>query len=251
VNVRVARAFVLVLGCLLVTPAAAHAQFGRGWLERLSGPGPFTGLTVEARFLCLTAPRSDEPAETREVEQITETLKQAGGSLTYPKVGNGPVWMTGLGCHFLKQDRPRFEIGLQYSSLHSNDNVLDYSDRDSLSQADLEVDLTTFMVTADIRVNRVLDVGAAIGRASFSSDTELFPSFSRTMYQPMRLTTRPLAAFWSSAKAGVLLVQFDGTRFKGAFTAEDFGAVPGTYREPGEMNWTWSVKIDFTTLFWQ
>ena len=245
-SVRAKRAVVLFVVCLLA-PSAAQAQIGRGWLERLSGPGPFTGLTIEARFLCVTTPDAKE----RDAGSIETALEQPGGRLTFPKEGSAPVWVTGLGCHFLRNDQPRFEIGIQYSSLHSQDNVLNYSDRPGLSQGDLEVDLTTFMVTADIRVNRVLDVGAAIGRAGFSSDSDLFPSFSRTMYQPMRLTTRPLAAFWPSAKAGLLLVQFDGTRFKGGFTAEDFGAVPGTYREPGEMNWTWAVKIDFTTLFWQ
>lgn len=251
-SVQPIRGVIVVLVCVLM-PAAASAQIGRGWLERLSGPGPFVGPTIEARLVCLTRPvGADTEAERQGREKTSDALeKDLGGKVTFPGDGNAMAWFAPLGCHFLKsEDRPRLEIGFQYSALTSQENALDYGSAD-LSAEQRDVGLSLFMLTFDLRVNRVLDVGAAIGRSRFSSDADLFPSFSRYTYQPMRLTTRPLATFASGPWSRLLVIQFDGTRFKKPFTAEDFGAVPGTYVEPGEMNWTWALKADLTTFFWR
>jgi hypothetical protein len=100
-------------------------------------------------------------------------------------------------------------------------------------------------------VNRILDVGAAYGRGWFSSPDDIFPDFSRAVWQPMRLTTRPLAAVSNNRNLDFIIVRFDATRFLGTFTAEDFGAAPGTYNEPGETIWTWSIRADVGALLWR
>jgi hypothetical protein len=142
------------------------------------------------------------------------------------------------------------QIGIDLGFLDSKRNVLDYSHLEGITEDDAEVNLSTLMVTADLRVNRILDVGAAIGRGYFSSPSDLFPDFSRMVTQPMRLTTRPLSAFMDDKRAEALIVRFDGTRFHGTFIDEDFGARPGTYIEPGEIIWTWSVRADIFAFFW-
>jgi hypothetical protein len=239
---------ILAAVCLLLvlTPAPAHAIIGGGWLERLSGPGPFKGLSLDLRLLCMAAPPE------RDLPEITARLdaESLGSKLTYPRE-NATIWLTGAGCHFLPQDQPRLQLGLEFAALGSSDNVLDYSNRGDLTQAQKKVNLKNFFITADIRVNRVLDVGAAFGRGWFSSAEDTFPSFSRTVTQPMRLTTRPLSVLSDDRRLEVLEVRFDATRFHGAFTAEDFGANPGTYREPGEIIWTWAIRADIGALLWR
>ena len=251
--VRAKRAFVLFVLCL-VAPNAAEAQIGRGWLEKLSGPGPFRGFPVlEFRPLCLakTASAKDRATGQDAIDgqpKLKPFILPLGGKSADDTIG----WATLVGCHFLPGDTPRIEIGFQFSPLHSGANALDYSHLEAVGPLpDTGVDLRTYMFTFDIRINRILDVGAAVGWGTFSSQGDIFETFSRPIGQPMRLTTRPLAVLWNSKKAEILLIQFDGTRFAGGFTDADFGANPGSYDEPGEMLWAWSIKADLTALFWK
>ena len=226
----------------LVTPTPALALWGGGWLERLSGPGPFWGNVFDLRLLCVAGPDAKD--------QTSSTDPPLGKKLTYAL--SDRAWLTGAGCYMLAPDDKRVEIGVDLALLKSSANVLDYGNHPGLSEADRDVGLRTFAVTADFRVNRIVDVGAAIGRASFrSSQGNLFPSFSRTVTQPLRLTVRPLAFASNSRRTEAFMLRFDATKFLGTFTAEDFGAVPGTFTEPGEITWAWSFRVDPFALFWR
>ena len=224
----------------------ANARFALAWLERLSGPGPFWGNVFDQRFLCVTLPGKAADAEA--------VLKdnEWGQRLTH-KLGDR-AWLTVAGCHFLNTSRndPRLEVGVDFGFLKSSENVLNYTNRPGLSESDKEVGLRTLSLTADIRVNRVLDVGASIGRASFRSpESDLFPDFSRTVTQPLRVTVRPLAFLSESARTEAFVLRFDATKFLGTFTADDFGALPGSFTEPGEINWAWSFRVDPLALIWK
>jgi hypothetical protein len=237
-----AAAVVAVALLSTVLPRPAYALWGGGWLERLSGPGPFRGQVLDYRFLCIAAPDAKDESSTSDPPPgkiVTRELRDR-------------VWLTGAGCHFLGSDDKRLEVGVDFGFLRSTENVLDYGNRPGLTDDDKDVGLRTFAVTADFRVNRILDVGAGFGRASFRSpDADLFPGFSRTMSQPVRLTVRPLAALSNSRRAEALVMRFDATKFHGTFTADDFGAVPGTFTEPGEITWGWSIRIDPLAFLWR
>jgi hypothetical protein len=243
-------AIVAVAGvCLLslATPVEAQGIIGRGWLERLSGPGPFDGIAIDARLLCL----AETPRARARGGEISLDGESIGARLTYPRDIESRVWFTPAGCHFLNRDQTRIQIGVDIGFLDSKRNVLDYSHRPDVSEDDRQVNLNVLMLTADLRVNRMLDVGAAIGGGFFSSRRDVFPSFSRMVSQPMRLTTRPAAAVFDSRWAEVVVVRFDGTKFHGTFTDEDFGARPGTFIEPGEIIWNWSIQFDLGAVLWR
>jgi hypothetical protein len=239
---------VAFLWCLF-TPSIGSAQIGRGWLERLSGPGPFRGWpVVELHPICISAP-DDDPKEVARVLDANRDSPDYREASRFVRPLGGRTWLSPLNCHFLDRDEHRIEIGFQFSPLHSGANPLDYSERPE--DADTRINLRMYVFTGDIRVNRVLDVGAGLGFGRFSSRGDLFDSFTRLVGQPMRLTTRPLAILVNSRKWGeAVLLQFDGTRFSGGFTAADFGARPGTFDDPGEMLWTWSAKVDLTAFIW-
>ena len=239
---------VVAAACLLwlVTPAPAHALWGGGWLERLSGPGPFEGLFGGARLLCVSGPTEPDAASPDPLERGS-----LGRTLTFPRDLDARVWLTPAGCHFLPADQPRLQLGVDFGFLSSSRNLLDYGEDSQIPEGDRQVRLRTFLVTADLRVNRVLDVGAGFGRAWFRSAGGLFETFPKTVTQPLRLTTRPLATFSKDPRVAAFVVLFEGSRFHGGFTAEDFGAVPGTYNEPSELVWSWSVRVDPVALFWR
>ena len=239
---------VIVCACLagLLTPAPAEALWGRGWLERLSGPGPFWGNVYHVRFLCVTGPSDDRQAAADSFEEHPGVRK-----LVRPGVAGKRAYASAAGCNFLADDQPRLEVGLLVGRMESTENALDYTHR--ASPIDTSVKLRTWAITFDFRVNRVLDVGVGVGRASFkpAADAALFPDFGRTMAQPLRVTVRPLAAVSNEKILQALTLRFDATKFAGGFTADDFGARPGTFNEPGEILWNWSAVVDLGAILWR
>ena len=240
----------VVIACIcllgLLTPAPAYAIWGKGWLERLSGPGPFWGTQYHHRFVCISG--TPEPQHSKEVELKLATHE----TLSDLRIHLGAnAYVSPAGCNYLGRDQPRLEIGLQVARMESTNNVLDYSHREP--PADTAVNLRMVMMTLDFRVNRVLDVGASVGRASFSarSDDRLFDSFPRLVTHPVRFTMRPLAAVSDREILEALTLRVDATRFHGGFTAEHFGARPGTFNEPGEMLWSWSAVVDLGAVLWR
>jgi hypothetical protein len=64
------------------------------------------------------------------------------------------------------------------------------------------------------------------------------------------LTTRPLATFLDRRGWEFVTVRFDATRIHGVFTDTQFGALPETYSEAGELVWNWSVIVDLGAMLW-
>jgi hypothetical protein len=248
--VKRSRLPVLVLLFLVLGGSNAFAWFGDGWLEKLSGPGPFTGWSADVRLVCIGAP----PGEADASEIASGPDAPIGWKITVPNDINRRMWLTPVGCHFLGRDRPRLELGVQYAwmSSDSDDNPLDYSDRPDVASLDKAVRMRPLLLTADVRVHRLLDLGLAIGHTSFSSPSDAFSDFGRTTFQPARVTVRPLSILSDDARLTEMVsLRFDATLFVGGFTGEDFGARPGSFNEPGELLWGWRVLIDPSTIFWR
>jgi hypothetical protein len=249
-------AFVPLVLCLFA-PRPAHAWLGDGWIEKLSGPGPFRGFSVDLRLICLASPDAPPDVTFAPAGEKTITAMLSDNAIgragTFPQRANAGAWVTVFGCHFLTRDEPRLELGFQYSRLKGkgDENLLDYSHRPGVTPQDEDVLLNSFMLTADLRINRVFDVGAAIGRGSFSSPSNLFGSFSKLVFEPIRITVRPLSPVLRKSRlVEALLIRGEGRMFKGGFTDADFGARPGSFSEPGEIVWGWSLVFDVSTLFW-
>jgi hypothetical protein len=157
-------------------------------------------------------------------------------------------WLTPVGCSGLdlpptnpRRNDPRLEIGLELQLLESAENALKYS-----QSAPSKVGLRMLNLTADLRLNRAADVGIGFGRAWFRSTggTE-FDSFHKAVWQPLRVTVRPLSFLSQKNRATeALSLHFDATQFLGTFTDQQFGADANTYKEPGEITWSWSVRVD-------
>jgi hypothetical protein len=233
-----------VVVCLshLALPAPAEAIFGRGWLERLSGPGPFTGVTFGQDFICISRPVDDDAIATFE-----ESL---GRRVTVRPSKERIVHAGLVGCNYLPRDTPRLQIGFQASRLSSTDNLLDYTDRPEVG--DREVNVSMLLLTLDVRVNRVLDVGTAFGNARFSPDNDaLFGDFTRGVWQPLRVSMRPLAAVLPDKRFEAFTIQLELNHIPAGFKDTDFGARPGTFDEPSELLWNWWVGVDVGKFFWK
>lgn len=241
---RTKAVLVAVVVCLsnLLLPARAEAIFGKGWLERLSGPGPFTGVTFGQDFVCISRPID---------EDVISTFGESPGRHVTVAPSRERIVHAGLvGCNYLPRDTPRLQIGFQASRLSSTDNLLDYSNRPEVG--DREVNVSMLLLTMDVRVNRVLDVGTAFGNARFSPDNDpLFGDFTRVVWQPLRVAMRPLSAVLPDRRWEAFTIQLELNHIPAGFKDTDFGARPGTFNEPSELLWNWWVGVDVGKFFWK
>jgi hypothetical protein len=155
------------------------------------------------------------------------------------------VWL-GAGCNFLDRDAPRLEIGLGTGHYRTKTNPLEYDP--PIEEGDREIGLRTWLFTADVRVNRTIDVGVGFGPARFTGAP--FGTLHKWVWQPIRVTLRPLTPLGSSKRLEALVLRFAGQRFNGGFRDEEFGAKPGTFSEPGEFLATWAIIVDVGALVW-
>jgi hypothetical protein len=100
-------------------------------------------------------------------------------------------------------------------------------------------------------VNRVLDVGGAFGKSTFSSPSGVFEDLPKWAFTPIRVTLRPFSVVAQKNRLSeILAVRVEATRFNGGFRDEEFNAVAGTFNEPGELTWGWYGLVDLGVLFW-
>ncbi len=230
----------VICACLLSAIATpAYAWFGDGWIEKLSGPGPFSGFTADLRILCIALPSARVANPMGPGEHLRWEINERAS-------------VSGLGCHYLKRDAPRLEVGVQYSrySAGGDANLLDYSHRPDMAGRDRGVRMGLWMATVDIRVNHMVDVGTAFGRARFGSPDGVFHDFGRWEFDPFRVSLRPLSAVSDARWAEMLNLRMEGRWFIGGFDGDDFGARPGTFSERGELVLGWSIVADLGPLFW-
>jgi len=209
----------LVLNLAAPRPADAQAAFIR-WLERLSGPGPFYGAGFEVYPVCFNA-----------TDQAWTVLDMDCGG-------------TVRGERSLRIERVLF--GVQYSKLRGNNELL-YDPAIPADQTD-SVGATIFLGSADVGFIRALDVGASVGFIRFSG----MPSeaFSRTIFEPLRITFKPLAMKASSVRRDEWLqIRLVTTVLPGGFDAEDFGAIPGSYSSGTEVQANLYFIVDLGSFF--
>jgi hypothetical protein len=225
-SLGLALAFVLSAGL-----GNADAQGWRGWLDRLSGPGPFDGVGVSAEFLCYGK----------------KELRATGGQ---PEVQGALVTNSGyepffdVNCSRAARSAWRVVIGVELGWYEADDpGDLEF---DADYPADTtRVKLFTFLPTADFVRVRWLEFGTGVGVAWFRGD--LFDTTARFLIEP-RVTVKPIAVFTNAKWARI--VQFRGrlSILPSGFDAPDFGAVPGSWSEGGEVLPGWQIVFDFTEL---
>jgi len=201
----------------------AEAQWWAGWLDRLSGPGRFTGQGIFVEFLCYGEKRISSP-DAHEL-------------------------FVDLNCSKARPGTWRATIGFETAWYTSGDNPLTYAGDPSNDMK--QVTLRTLVPTVDFAPTAWIEVGAGIGIAWF--DGELFGTTSKLMIEPIRLTLKPLTLVFSDfderrSALGILQLRFQATTFPGGFDAADFGAVPGSWRVGTELLKSYSIVLDFGEL---
>ncbi len=207
----------IVLVLLLGVPHSASANvagFWR-WLDRLSGPGPCTGVVYDQRLF-------SNGFRTGEAQQTERT--------TFFDPG-------GLALDEAKTSRP-IMIGFQWGVLKCG-NELPYEGRSAPT-----VWAFPLSGTVDVRVHRAVDAGASLGLTGFVGDDF---SVWRPTVSP-RVTIFPAAFVREPTRRHrALLVRVTASTILGELDAEDFDAV-GDFKGGNEVLWGLSFAIDLLAL---
>jgi hypothetical protein len=204
----------------LVTLALpAESRAGIGWLEKLSGPGPFVGIVVPVPIRC------DRLKNSYQTER-----SDAEGAVTY------------LGCDPNdREEGVRRIIGAEVWRLWTDHNELP-----NPSDTDEGVRIFAALGTLEFAPWKQVKVGGGFGVAWFSGDT--FDTFARPLAQPVRLTVAPLSLLKpDSPWLEVLKIHANANIFLGGVDARDFGS-GGTFEAPYELVWMTSIEFDVIPL---
>lgn len=225
------------LAILVVTASPLPASAAVGWLERLSGPGPFKGVQYAFPIACYG----------------WKVLPADGGDARdqqAPRSEGEPSLFLDYDCSRADHRQMRVVLGVDVASLATNDNPLVYTG----PAANDKPGVRAFLLVpyASVPLGLAFEAGAGIGFVRFTDRDSEDVDFSSTklLIQPIRLTFKPLAPFSDSTRWEFLQFALNGTLIAQKIEDTDFGAVPGTFREPTEMLWQATIRIDVGKLVW-
>lgn len=211
----------LACACGLVPARPANAQAGFiRWLEKLSGPGPFVGTGIEIYGLCYGAEKATVAAQDSSAAEAK-------------------TWFWDVNCARSARDRQRITVGVQFAKMWGNNN-LQYDEEAVPENLRDTVGATVLLGSADLGVARALDVGAGVGFIHFTGAPP--GGFSRVLFEPLRVTWKPLASRPSAGISSAQLYKREWLQLRlvmtvipKGFDAEDFGAIPGSYKSGTEV----------------
>jgi len=239
-NRRVAAGVLAMLLWAGVNEAGAQGVGWRGWLDRLSGPGEFSGGELSIQVFCGGVPKPDK-------EQPKDS------ALPDRKWGGVDVACNGkLDSAMVKGQRKdlwRVAVGFEFGQSSSAYNPLEYEGRGPGDGP--VVTLRTLVSAVDFAPNAWLEVGAGGGVGQFS--TAGFGTTWKPLVQPLRISVRPVALLVRGRNqrplgVGILQLKFALTSFPGGFDAADFGAVPGSWQVGTEVLKSFTIVLDFGEL---
>ena len=191
---------------------------GTGWLEKLSGPGPFFGIVVPVPLRC------DRLGDSYRTEIQAEHVKNWGCDPADDKHAG-----------------PRRIVGVEVWRLWTDENELTYD-----TDVDQGARIFAALGTLEFSPWKPVKVGGGLGVAWFSGDA--FDTFARPLAQPVRLTVAPLSLIAPGNKyLDVLKIHANGNIFIGGVDAGDFGS-RSTFDAPFEVLWMTSIEFDVIPL---
>ena len=230
---------IAILALISSAVAASDATAALGWLEKLSGPGPFVGVMVPVSFLCYGEDLGQGASATANASSREQEPAPAERDANLGLFVNND-------CLDANLRKPRVSFTLQVGQLWSLDNTLPYEGVPPGQEPGVRILMIVPAISTPVM--RFLDVGAGLGVARFSGEDDAFDAFWRAAVQPVRVTVRPLSFFRTGYRWEALEMRMNATVFTGRFTAADFGAT-GSFNERGELLWERIIYVDVLKLF--
>jgi len=232
-----------ILGLVFWAALPTDAAAALGWIEKLSGPGPFIGWQVNVPFGCYGIRRP--PVAASQERGAAEQALTADDT-------QGRRFFISYDCLDAKADGWPVKFGIDVGRLSSKENELPYPGVDPRQKPNVNVLLIIPSATITLggygRTGDFLDIGAGIGVARFSDDRDFFETFWRPAIQPVRIGFKPLALIRDSSRWEFIEISANATIFAGDMTAADFGAA-GAFAESNELVLNTALRVDLYKLF--
>jgi hypothetical protein len=180
---RMKRPIVVLVACLVVhalSAAPAHANIWR-WIDELSGPGPFKGVTPEFRLTCWGAAPlpyrgPDDPVQDKNKDKQVERITGAFTAKFPCPQDPGP-------------DRFfRFSLNMQVGVMWGKHNPIQYPG--DLTEPQKQVMLFPIESLVYWQPILGLEIGAGGGLFVFQN-SQLFPTLFVPVIDPIRIDVRP------------------------------------------------------------
>jgi hypothetical protein len=220
---RQARVLVMVL-LVMAWPTSAHAaRSWWGWLEELSGPGPFTGLMYSHDVRCWDGNKDNKDdihcrslkaeIELEPAKRIKKTLQVSFGFLT-------------------SGDRARFE-DLVRSGQDNEDNHR-------------QVYAIPINATMMFRVHRSLQIGPGIGVLFLAGpDVSASPAFVALPLSASWKFLRMKSSWENSKLARIASLELQTNFITRGYDGRDFGSDVTTFKSKPEFRANVGISIDF------
>jgi hypothetical protein len=203
-----------------ILPAPAH-----GWWERIedwSGPGPFFGLTVDARLVCFGTDAKNQPLI-------------ASGGLVFSA------------CRLNENEKRRASIDLGMRFLSAKDNP-DYANGQEITLTTLEPSFSWRVIDNDNW--DFFDYG--IGAGIYWVSSEAFPSVRGSFLEPLRLDIHATTAMTANGRwwAGIPILRIGLLVFPAGHETTSFAptTAEAAKRIPREKVWSIGIAADLEPL---
>ena len=248
---RTLLAAITAASVLCAVPAQAQ---GWRWLEKLSGPGDFTGYEVSVKLWCkydqvadsadskirsiipgISMPcafkekAADPDQETNESEK-TEIVRRRDALLRSDAM---------VGKRVLDLTQRVYALGVSVSYLRGRSDLL-YTP--TSTHVDRVVQIVAFEGFFDHRMTSRIDSGVAVGANVFVVPAA--ENFTRWSVEP-RVTLKLFDLRRDDLYTGSASLRLGLLAFFKEFDAADFGAIPGTYRSGAEIGPSIRFVLDF------
>jgi hypothetical protein len=215
----------LVFIAVLLWPTHAHAARGFwGWLEELSGPGPFKGGGVSLPVLCVDS-KTNEVAWCGKKKLADSTDKDMADQKQDNVAGLPATVMLNLGVFNSDADRPRFS-DLDAAAANNQGRVRLWS-------------VTGLYV---VRMG-ALDIGAGGGVWLLSGDG--FDLIKKLALTPISATFSPVALKRPRSRFARLRLEFETTYIPQGFNGTDFGNSETRFNSGLELVNRIGIVVDF------
>jgi hypothetical protein len=216
-----------LLVCLFGVSSLAHADF-LDWIDELSGPGPFWGLSVDARLYCFgidkSTPNATLGADADDVNKVCLVNRVQNSTLS--------------------NKRTVVTFNMTAGIAWSKQNHLTYADGTTHG-----VNLAWFEPAVWVLPIPQVAVGASVGLDRFfSRDDNVFDAFSRGYVRP-QVEIKPFDFPKGPHPASLrrLTLRLSAEIIPHSFDAKDFGAIAGLNTNH-EVLKSFAVVYDFP--FW-
>jgi hypothetical protein len=212
----------LLIACVLLWPSSAHASFW-GWLEQMSGPGPFGGGDLAFTFLC----NRGEDGFGSCWPGLTSGTKDHAATKRHPITG---TVVLKFGWYGSSEEDPRFRD-------------LPATDADNFGSVRVSPVSVLYLFR-----HGAFDFGAGAGfwRISASSGAE-FPAFFKFALTPANVALSPLALRpkWKDAEwTHFLRLEVDTAFIPAGFKGSEFNNTRTTFKVDHEFLTRASIVID-------